>query len=605
MKRSSLVLGFGVILTTACSSSVGDEWGGDSEPETAGAEPTMASTAALVAGNRLFGYVATAPGADFNRCVTDAGNVLRRLNARGDLMGFHYSLPGYTGLSGSDWHSQAIVRLPFYEWDWLLRGQFFASSFSHPMGTGPHYDSHLGVAQLGFKGGKEGKRLGSNRTYNDNWNGNTADWYVTPHPADTFIPMAGSPQFKIDEIQNHPGGMAGLGWHVVVALQQFTFDDGAIGGSTPVTSQPYVKIYDLWDPSWPVLRATFLTKNNGWGWGGTHFVGTDNMAAALTKLADGRFLLAVIKATPLGQVEFYVSSATDLGAPGLFGADNRAPDAIVAQNPGWQNMNFLTDCNGDLYLMGFRGDDYIDLWKVDLYGGGTPPDPAYRIDTNGLTSPSRLNTKQMYCSDNHNVDQCEMTAAAGSYVDPNGHVVVYALSSANDGGATSFVHGNGTPWLGVEPAHGGYLRGVEFHERHGNWGAGTTCPTLADAWVEFYEHPAFNSSGGNAGQYYRVDYPERDAKNGKQMGTNFFNDKASSIRWCIPVGHSFIMYRDSWSGPYQYLNGTGDVRHLTTLVGRSYGSGGGSMDNTVTSYHFHENFTGGSGAISGDWEAGY
>src|SRR5687768_15477567 len=121
MKLSSIVGGVGLALATACGGSVATEWGGDSGHETVGAE-----TAPLVAANRLLGYVATAPGADFNRCVPDAGNVLRRLNARGDLMGFHYSLAGYTGLVGSDWHSQAIVRLPFYEWDWLLRGQFFA-----------------------------------------------------------------------------------------------------------------------------------------------------------------------------------------------------------------------------------------------------------------------------------------------------------------------------------------------------------------------------------------------------------------------------------------------------------------------------------------------
>src|SRR5262249_8148209 len=100
----------------------------------------------------------------------------------------------------------------------------------------------------------------------------------------------------------------------------------------------------------------------------------------------------------------------------------------------------------------------------------------------------------------------------------------------------------------------------------------------------------FNNYGENAGQYYRIDYTERDAKNGKNMGANYFNDKTSSIRWCIPVGHSFKFYRDDWSRPYQYLNGTGDVRYIQNLNDRNYAYGGGSTNDSITSYHFQENY---------------
>jgi hypothetical protein len=536
-----------------------------------------------IASTKNKGYAPTEPGADHNRCVPDAGNVLKRLNARGETMGLHYQAAGYRPLDGEYWHAQTVVRLPFYHWDSLLRGQFFLSSFSHEMGSAPQNDGHLGVAKLGFRGGHEGKAVGSNRMFNNAYGGDRADWETTPNPNDTFIPLWGSPYFKIDENENHPGGMSALGWHVVVPLQKLHYDNLTPGSQTPSDSNPYVKIYDLWDPATPALRQTFLTRNNG--------PETDNMAAAITKLENGKFLLAVSKATPVTQVEFYLSTGTHLGATGAFGPDNRLPDAIWA-GVGWHNFNFLNDCNGDLYIIGFSGEqgededeDQVQLYKFDFFSGGRFPFAPHRVVA------TKIGQKHMYCSSNNNADQCDFQAGAGSYVDPNGQVIVYAVGYSDDGAATSYVHGNGTPWYGTYPSKSGYLRGMEFRERHGNNGAGTSCPTLADAWVEFYEHPDFNSNGENAGQIYHVDYADREMRNSKHMGTNSFNDKASSIRWCIPTGHSFAMYRDPWSGPTHYLRGNGNVRAVANLSGYSYAyGGGGDMNDSITAYWFAENF---------------
>jgi hypothetical protein len=106
---------------------------------------------------------------------------------------------------------------------------------------------------MGFKGGKGGKLLGSNRAYNSNWNSNTAEWNVTPNPNDSFVSMAGTPNFKIDANENHSGGISTLGWHLVVALQKWDYHFWG-PGFTPDDSNPYVKIYNLWDPREPVLR---------------------------------------------------------------------------------------------------------------------------------------------------------------------------------------------------------------------------------------------------------------------------------------------------------------------------------------------------------------
>jgi hypothetical protein len=262
-------------------------------------------------------------------------------------------------------------------------------------------------------------------------------------------------------------------------------------------------------------------------------------------------------------------------------------------------MNFITDCSGVLYLMGFNGgdEDRIDYKRVDLFKGGTSPDPYYRVAVTAVGS------KHMYCSDNSNTDQCDMKAAAGSYVDPAGHVIVYATGYDNDGGATQWVHGGGNPWFGSYPAYGGYVRGVEFHERHGNGDPSSSCPTLDTAWVEFYENANFNSNGGDAGQYYRIDYNTRDAKDGHNMGTNYFNDKASSVRWCIPSGHSFQIHKDAWSGSYALLTGSGNVRYIANLGSNTYPYGGGNCNDSITSYYFRENYVDSKGWL-GTYDSG-
>jgi hypothetical protein len=583
--RRALMFGGYACLLSACGGDPGD-LGGASERAT---ETTAVANQAVVASTKLLGYAATSPGADYNRCVPNAAQVLDRLNARGELLGFHYSAAGYTGLNGEYWHAQTVLRLPFYSWDTLLRGQFFVSSFSHIAGTGADNDSHLGVARLGFRGGHEGEAVGSNRMYNYANNGTRADWDVTPNPGDTFIALAGTPKFKIDELENHPGGMSGIGWHVVVPVQKWHYDNFWPGGETSSDSNPYVKIYDLWSPDWPVLRSSFLTRNNG-----AH---TDNMSAAITKLADGRFLLAVAKNTPVQRVEFYVSTGTNLDAADVFGTNGRLPDFYWSMG-GPSNFNFITDCNGDIYMIGLRGgdEDWIDLNRIDFYTGGTYPHGPYEVVR------TFIGQKHMYCSDNRNTDQCDFQAGAGAYVDPNGHVLIYGVNYSNDGGATSWVHGNGAPWYGSYAASQGYLRGIEFRERHGNAAAGTACLTLDDAWVEFYEHPTFNSGGGNSGQVYRVDYADRDMRNARDLGTNYFNDKTSSLRWCLPAGHSIALYRDPWSGPIQYLNGSGNVRYMTSLSGLNYAYGGGSTNDSITAYWFVPNYVDASGWY-GTWDS--
>jgi hypothetical protein len=185
-------------------------------------------------------------------------------------------------------------------------------------------------------------------------------------------------------------------------------------------------------------------------------------------------------------------------------------------------------------------------------------------------------------------------------------VIVYSTNYDDDGSVFFTplnVYGNGLgedgkPFQPIPryPAIGGFIRGMEFHERHGNRAAGSACPTLADAWVELYQNVNYNSFGDDSGQIYRINYATRNERNNKQFGSNDFNDKASSVRWCIPQGSSFRVFREAWQGPSSVLNGTGHVAQIadfTRNVTYTYPDGsaaaGGSLNDSVTSGLFQEN----------------
>jgi hypothetical protein len=612
----------------------------------------------------LKGRVSYVNEADNNRCVPDALHVLNRLNARGDLIGWHYLENGYAPLDDEHFHTETIVRMPVVSGT-PLDGSFFVSSWSHPPGEA---GAVMGVAKMGFKGGHQGKVLLTNRAFNGGGPDSTPEWSVAPNPSDAFMKLgpAQTPGVVLDPtgVQNHPGGLSALGSHVAVSLQGFVENCGAAeilgwigieaGGCTPDSSEPIVQIWDLADPLNPLLRSSYITHENGVETtvnlaGGdeppdlfTFTPGTSMMAVAITKLADGRFLMVGDPDVPVSQFEFYVSKGTSLDDPNLWGDPRRVPDAVVPMGsnpPGWQSFNFVTDCNGDLFILGMRGnagspgdEDAVENYKVTI----APAAPGSSCGTAYCATMTRADQvevttihgdlvvhelsdgqgyKHMQCGNNSNNDECDMQSGAGSYVDPNGEVIIYA-TEFDEGSVFSqdthghfffsptypFVYGNGhgaapgfspaTPYPNVA----GFLRGMEFHERHGNLAVGSACPTLQDAWVEFYENENFNSFGNDPGQVYRINYTTRDERENWFFGANDFNDKATAVRWCIPQGSSFRVYHDVLSGPSAVLNGTGQVAQIANLgFGSVYthpdgsAAAGGTLTDSITSGVFQEN----------------
>ncbi|MFQ5799548.1 MAG: hypothetical protein ACE5H0_12770 [Bacteroidota bacterium] len=148
-------------------------------------------------------------------------------------------------------------------------------------------------------------------------------------------------------------------------------------------------------------------------------------AVAVTRLPDGRYLAAVRSST---EYDFYVSRSDDF----LDGFDS---DSFVRWDRGGvlpelratsnlQNINFLNQCDGSLFMIGFRhtspaaptlpGQNVAYLFKVVFPDG----------DYSQVPDIEQVGRKVMSCSDS----QCNFDAAAGAFITDDAELLVYGAA---------------------------------------------------------------------------------------------------------------------------------------------------------------------------------
>ena len=114
----------------------------------------------------------------------------------------------------------------------------------------------------------------------------------------------------------------------------------------------------------------------------------------------------------------------------------------------------------------------------------------------------------------------------------------------------------------------------------------TSCPTLNDAWVELFDDDTYRD------RHLLIDYVDRNLKpyvNYTYEAMESFNDKTSSIRWCIPSGHAMKVYQhNTYGGSSLTLNGNGYVQSHVNLNYLSFGD-------KISSSKFVESSSGGGG----------
>jgi hypothetical protein len=424
---------------------------------------------------------------DCNRCVNDVVGAFNSLRDHGDVMGFWMNgfYDDLCYFPNCD-HWEGIQRLP------AGGGRYLAVSRKGP--------KMFNVVEMGSRN-TAGVRFRSNRLHPD------YHYQWTPPPAADLIVYEQNedPGFK------HAGGMQALGHVLAVPLED---------------SPAKIVFFDMTNPAAPVRLYDVSDLESS-------EAGTVSLAA----LGDGRFLL-VVGRKDAEKLDFYVSSGTNLSATSFVHFDTWDDSALGFTNGGdpnfsnYQILNFVTDCDGSLYLIGTHenmiGQDWADLFQV-LNGNGNE------------VLLIKVAKKHLYCSypspgalasqDNH----CNLDAGGGAYVDPNGMLILYGTEHADNGPFST-------------------VRFMEFRARFPN----ASCNTdINQATVELYDDFDWSDRG------LMIDYPDRNLEDYSNYDrTEGFEDKASSVFYCIPPGWRYRLYKDKYyGGSYYDLIGVG-VKNL-------------------------------------------
>jgi hypothetical protein len=327
---------------------------------------------------------------------------------------------------------------------------------------------------------------------------------------------------------DHAGGMQALGNVLAVPFE---------GGG----AHSKVVFYDVADPLHPVRLPNVVDHSP---------LSDDAGTATLGKLANGHFLL-VIGRNNANILDFYVSTGTDLRTTGYEWFDTWDEDELTGDDSefgNYQNLNFIAQCDGTLFMVGTHrnaagglGDDFIDLFKV-INGAGND------------VAIEKVAQKHLFCSGN-----CDFDAAGGAYVDPRGQLYVYGTTHDNDGAPYD---GFGFPLSQCA----GSSCSTEFAEfrpvPH------DTCEDIETAWAELYDDAGFGDRS------LMIDFVDRNLEDYSNFDhAEGFEDKTSSVRWCIPPGAVFRLWqnKNSCGGDHLDLVGDGTFRRISNLDSVSFG----------------------------------
>jgi hypothetical protein len=261
------------------------------------------------------------------------------------------------------------------------------------------------------------------------------------------------------------------------------------------------------------------------------------------------------------KLEVHVSqrgkALTDPTLFGSWGSYEALWDSSAHEWTDYQNLNLLTGCDGQLYLLGSHQNDFgshedwIDIFELHLVpNGGMNADG----DATLSVSVNKVAKRHVYCGTLGHETQCNLHAAGGAWVDPQGRLFFYATEYDNSG------------------PHD-IVRMMEFRPGDHLDNPGTPgvegCPTLSQAYVELFD------DAGQSGNSLMIDYVDRSKRNYNKFETAFsFNDRTRSARWCIPLGYRYRLWMDTnRSGDSFDLVGSGTLesREWANRMGFSSG----------------------------------
>jgi hypothetical protein len=355
-----------------------------------------------------------------------------------------------------------------------------------------------------------------------------------------------------------------------------------------------VLFFDVSDPVHPVRLAPEVKFE--------HAAGT----VAITRRPDERYFLQITGPEGGEKNYYYVSNTTDLREPGSsFSLYDTWENELLWGNwptgidgkTSHQSFNFIRQCGDDrLYMLGTRndnfspilGDDKIDVYEVFLQDD--PIDPETQELTGEVQIGQVVQDAHMYCSFTGTGDTCNFQAAGGTYVAPDGELIVYGMEFHNDGPKDSkgkpsvrfgeFRHRDiarpGSP-THLPLADGGGPYTVDEGSEIELDASGSSPPT-ARPWVELYDDNCEEDDDPivtfvNGQQVDRrmpkcrrdrsilMDWVARNADDYDDLDKLAgFNKKTSAVRWWTPKGCDVILFAEPGCG--------GDTRRLAAPTSR-------------------------------------
>lgn len=221
--------------------------------------------------------------------------------------------------------------------------------------------------------------------------------------------------FEIDSVKWHAGGMSTLGDLLVIPIY----------GHSPLHGK--IIFYDMRTPESPRKLAVEIDRP-----------GRKAYAVAVARLLNGFYIAAVLSGRDglKKRLDFYLSKTEQLkdgfqADPVIWTAGKVEAANGQDKNFGdFQTINFIRQTDGRLFLAGFHntafnlriipGKDYADLFEIVL-----PPETTQSSDAFlKLPRVVKVANRQFYCKDGY----CNMDAAGGIYVSPEGALSVYAAT---------------------------------------------------------------------------------------------------------------------------------------------------------------------------------
>jgi hypothetical protein len=255
-------------------------------------------------------------------------------------------------------------------------------------------------------------------------------------------------------------------------------------------------------------------------------------AAAVARLADDRFVVAVWGFGTTRWLDFYLSRHADV-AKGFDGPARVTLPANFALVE-YQAIHFVTQTDGGLFLLGFHntsnsapttsGLDIVHVWEVAL-PPGAPKDgewPGLKVE---------LKTwGEFTCKDR----QANMDAGAAAWVDPSGELHLYSCYHWRQDGTVRFSEFRALPEAN-----------------------GSTIVEPSQGWIDLFEHTRY--AGHCLSLAGRTGNDIREYQHIHVEGSNF-NDVVSSVRYQLPPKHRYRLFeRADYQGRFVDLVGDGTV----------------------------------------------